>query len=115
MPVPHRGEVWLVEFEPQRGAEIRKTRPAVVISVPETEVLPLRIVVPLRERKPHHDLYSWLIRFKPSAKNGLKKESSADAAQVKSFSTDRFVKKMGFVTESELSAVLNAVGLCVGL
>jgi mRNA interferase MazF len=115
MPIPRRGEVWLVEFEPQRGAEIRKTRPAVVISVREVEILPLRIVVPLRERQPHHALYSWLIGFKPTAKNGLKKNSSADASQVKSFSTDRFVRKMGEVTESELAQVLDAVALCVGL
>ena len=28
---PKRGEVWLVDFEPTRGAEIKKTRPALVI------------------------------------------------------------------------------------
>jgi mRNA interferase MazF len=115
MPGPRRGEIWLVEFEPQRGVEIRKTRPAIVISVPEIEILPLRIVIPLRERKPHHEMYSWLVSFKPTAKNGLKKESSADTAQVKSFSTDRFIRRIGVVTESELTEVLNAVGLCIGL
>lgn len=115
MPTPRRGEIWVVEFEPQRGAEIHKTRPAIVISIPEIEVLPLRIVVPLRDRKPHHERYSWMVRFKPTGKNGLKKESSADTAQVKSFSTDRFIRKVGVLTESELAEVLNAVALCVGL
>ena len=115
MPKPRRGGVWLVEFEPQRGAEIRKTRPAIVISIPETEVLPLRIVVPLRDRKPHHALYSWLVPLRSTAKNGLRKESSADAAQLKSFSTDRFLRRLGVVTDTELTEVLNAVALCVGL
>ena len=37
MPSPEtwpmqRGEVWWVEFEPAIGSEIRKTRPAVIIS-----------------------------------------------------------------------------------
>ena len=27
-----RGEVWWVDFEPARGGEIRKTRPAVIVS-----------------------------------------------------------------------------------
>lgn len=27
-----RGEVWLVEFDPSIGSEIRKTRPAVIVS-----------------------------------------------------------------------------------
>ena len=30
--IPRRGEVFLVEFDPTRGHEIRKTRPAMVIS-----------------------------------------------------------------------------------
>ena len=29
---PRRGEVWDVDFDPPRNAEISKTRPAVVIS-----------------------------------------------------------------------------------
>ena len=36
-----RGEVGEVEFRPAVGAEIRKMRPAVVISVPEVGRLPL--------------------------------------------------------------------------
>src|SRR5436309_15382318 len=30
---PRRGEVWWVAFEPSIGGEIRKTRPAVVVSI----------------------------------------------------------------------------------
>ena len=33
-PTPRRGDVWLVNFDPTVGAEIRKVRPAVVVSVP---------------------------------------------------------------------------------
>ncbi|MYF98871.1 type II toxin-antitoxin system PemK/MazF family toxin [Candidatus Poribacteria bacterium] len=29
---PKRGEIWLVDLNPTRGAEIRKTRPIVVIN-----------------------------------------------------------------------------------
>src|SRR5215471_8503254 len=29
---PRRGEVWWVDFDPTRGSEIRKSRPAVVIT-----------------------------------------------------------------------------------
>ena len=31
-PSPHRGEVWLVAFDPSIGGEIQKTRPAVILS-----------------------------------------------------------------------------------
>ena len=51
-PTPKRGEVWLIDFDPTVGAEIRKVRPAVVLTVPGVGRLPLQIVVPLTEWKP---------------------------------------------------------------
>ncbi|MBA3671918.1 MAG: type II toxin-antitoxin system PemK/MazF family toxin [Gemmatimonadaceae bacterium] len=33
--VPRRGEVFLVELDPTRGCEIRKTRPCVIVSPDE--------------------------------------------------------------------------------
>ena len=35
MDKPIRGEIWEVNFNPSVGAEIQKTRPAVVMNVPE--------------------------------------------------------------------------------
>lgn len=43
-----RGDVWWVSFDPSRGGEIRKTRPAVVVSNnPANEALNRVIVIPL--------------------------------------------------------------------
>jgi mRNA interferase MazF len=41
---PQRGEVWLVNFDPTVGTEIRKIRPAVVISSDEIGILPIKLV-----------------------------------------------------------------------
>jgi len=43
----NRGEIWLVNLEPTLGAEIRKTRPVVVISSNAIGVLPIRLVAPI--------------------------------------------------------------------
>ena len=40
-PLPRRGEIWLVDFDPAVGAEIQKVRPAVVISLDAIGRLPL--------------------------------------------------------------------------
>jgi mRNA interferase MazF len=115
MMKPKRGEVWLVEFEPQRGTEIQKTRPAVVLSIKETEKIPIRIVVPVREHKPHHDQISFFTTLHPTRANGLSKVSSVDCTQVKSFALERFIKRLGTVSDTQLREVTEAVGLCIGL
>jgi mRNA interferase MazF len=40
--LPKRGEVWLVNLDPTVGAEIRKTRPAVVVSSDAVGILPVK-------------------------------------------------------------------------
>lgn len=72
---PERGEIWDVNFEPAIGAEIQKTRPAVVINVPESGRLPLRIVVPVTDWKPVFRRFFWFVHLLPSSENGLSKES----------------------------------------
>lgn len=51
VPIPKRGEVWLVNFDPALGSEIRKFRPALVVSVDTIGRLPLRLVVLITDWK----------------------------------------------------------------
>jgi mRNA interferase MazF len=48
---PQRGEIWLVNFDPTLGTEIRKIRPAVVISSNNIGVLPIKLVAPITDWK----------------------------------------------------------------
>src|SRR3954470_2457677 len=94
-PAPRRGEVWLVDFDPAVGAEIRKVRPAVVISLDAIGRLPLRMVVPVTDWKPAYASYPWFVELPASPANGLTKDSGADAFQTKSVSQARFVRRLG--------------------
>jgi mRNA interferase MazF len=114
-PNPQRGEIWLVEFEPQRGAEIGKTRPALVISVRSVGYLPLRMVVPITDWKPEFAMYSWFVPIRATRATGLTKPSGADGFQCKSFSLDRFHKKIGVAPTADVEQVVASVGLCIGL
>ena len=49
--LPKRGEIWLVNLDPTVGAEIQKTRPAIVISSDYIGKLPLKLVVPITIRE----------------------------------------------------------------
>ncbi|MGI9069315.1 MAG: type II toxin-antitoxin system PemK/MazF family toxin [Pyrinomonadaceae bacterium] len=46
-----KGDVWLINLDPTIGAEIKKTRPAVIVSEDAIGVLPLKVVVPVTDWK----------------------------------------------------------------
>lgn len=109
-----RGEIWLVNFDPSKGAEIRKTRPAVVMNVRSIGRLPLHIVVPITDWKPDYALFPWFVHLTPDTDNGLHKESGVDTFQVKSISADRFVRRLGSVADEQIRQIARSIALCVG-
>lgn len=113
-PVPNRGEIWWIRFDPSEGAEIGKTRPAVVVNVPSVGRLRLRIVVPITDWQPKWITVPWLVYLKKNQRNGLKKDSAADCFQVKSVSLNRFESWIGRLTEEEVEQISAGVSLCIG-
>lgn len=112
-PNPQRGEIWDVKFDPAVGAEIQKTRPAVVVSDNAIGKLPLRMVVPITGWEVGYCSYPWMVKLVPSTSNGLTKESGADAFQVKSVSISRFVRRRGYLLGSSMDDIASAIALCV--
>src|SRR5688572_22396459 len=112
--LPQRGEIWMVQFGPSVGAEIRKIRPAVVVSLNTVGRLPLRIVVPLTDWQAPFAHLPWFVHLPQSSTNGLTKDSGADAFQVKSVSESRFVRFLGLVTSAQMDDIASAVAMCVG-
>jgi mRNA interferase MazF len=115
VPAPKRGEVWLVDFDPAVGAEIRKVRPAVVVSMDTIGRLPLRLVVPVTDWKPPYAGIPWFVELPATTSNGLTKDSGADCFQTKSVSETRFVRPLGVVTAAQMDEIAAAIGLCVGV
>lgn len=112
---PKQGEVWLVNFDPSVGAEMKKLRPAVVVSDNAAGKLPLRIVVPVTDWKSRYGSSPWFTELNPTKGNGLSKQSGADGFSVKSVSLQRFSKKLGAVTADELQEIHYTIVFCLGL
>lgn len=104
-----KGEIWEINLSPTVGAEIRKKRPVVVINDDAIGILPLRVVVPVTEWKEHYQDAIWMVKIKPDNKNNLKKISALDVFQIRSVSTERFLKKTGSVAVEILDEVKTAV------
>lgn len=111
----HRGEIWLINLDPTIGAEIKKTRPAVIINVDEIGVLPLRVIVPITSWKERYSQAPWLVQIQPTVENALEKASAADAFQIRSLSNQRFVRRIGEVDSDMLSSILEAVKIVLGI
>ena len=111
---PARGEVWLVRFDPTVGQEMFKTRPAVVVNVPDVGIYDLCIVVPLTEWDSRYEDMIWMTLIPFTPENGLSKDSAADAFQVKSVSHLRFRAKLGVLTDEQVENIAAAIALCVG-
>ncbi len=112
-PRPRRGEVWTVRFDPSVGAEIRKVRPAVVVSRDSIGRLPLRIVVPITDWKDVYRSFPWFVFVPADLMNGLSKDSGADTFQLRSVSEARFLQQLGHVSEHQLDAIGHAIALCI--
>lgn len=108
-----RGELWLVSLDPTVGAEIRKTRPVVVVSSDAVGVLPIKLVAPLTEWKDYFERKIWLVKVSPDSKNGLAKPSAVDALQLRGVDKQRFVKKLGVVSPPVMNAIMTAVAAVI--
>ncbi len=109
----NRGEVWLVNLDPTIGQEVKKTRPAVVVSSNSIGKLPLKIVVPITDWNPPYAGYPWMIYLVPDKQNGLTKKSVADTFQVRSVDQARLVKKLGQLPELVMDEIAAGIAICV--
>jgi mRNA interferase MazF len=104
-----QGEIWLINLDPAVGAEIKKTRPAIIVNDNSLFKLPLKIIVPITEWKDRYEAAPWMIRLVPDNQNNLAKESAIDCFQIRSIAEERFVKKIGRITAKSLLNIKEAL------
>ncbi len=110
-----RGDIWLVDLGDTEGAEMEKTRPAVVMTADDVGVLPLRVVVPLTRWQESFEEAEWLIQVMPTQEDGLDALSAADTFQVRSLSEERFHKRLGRMSEAQFSRITQGLAYVLGL
>ena len=98
----NRFEVWLVNLDPTIGSEIRKTRPAVIVSPDELNVhLATVIVVPLTTGRS----YPFRVKTQVGGKDGV-----AAIDQIRTVDKKRLMKKIDVVPEKIGKRLLHSLG-----
>lgn len=110
---PKRGEIWLVDLNPTKGQEIQKTRPVVNISAEIFNPIPLRIVIPITSWQEKFSDRLFMVKIETSPENKLSRDSVGNVLQVRSISTERFIKQLGRVSDEVLQELLAGLVICV--
>ena len=112
-PLPRRGDIWWVNLDPTVGAEIKKTRPAVIVSSDAIGRLPLKVIAPITQWKGAFEGNIWHVRIDPDASNGLTKTGAIDALQVRGVDIRRLVSRMGRVSADIMEEIAAAIAAVV--
>lgn len=104
-----RGDIWVVKLDPTIGSEIRKLRPAVIISSDGIQDLLVKLIVPIRGWKPSDEKTYWCVPLEQSIRNGLVKKSTADVSQTRCVSVERLDTKIGVVSLEQIEDIVSAL------
>lgn len=111
---PKRGEVWLINFDPTIGAEIKKTRPSLILQNDiSNKFSPITIAAAITSRF-SEQLYPTEILIR-APEGGLKIDSVVLLNQIRSIDSARLVKRLGSLTESTMRRVNVSLQISLGL
>lgn len=111
---PRRGEIYLVNFDPTVGSEIKKTRPALIL---QNDIAnrhsPITIVAAITS-KYDATLYPTEVLIK-SPEGGLTKDAVVLLNQVRSIDKGRLIKRLGALKPQTMQHIDRALQISVGL
>lgn len=113
-----RGDIHLVDFEPARGAEVNKQRPAIVVSSDVGNAVAVRLgrgvvtVVPLTSNLTR--VLPFQVRL-PASRTGLRRDSKAQAEQIRAVAIERVGERIGLVPFALMADVEEAIRIHLDL
>lgn len=108
-----RGDIYLVDFEPSKGAEIKKKRPALIISCNEAnKYLRTVMVIPFSSKTDKVYPFEVFVKRKDS---GLDVDSKLKIPQMRAVDKERLTKYVGTLDNHLINEVENAIKLHLGM
>lgn len=113
-----RGEIRVVDFNPGRGSEARKRRPAVIVSNDGANAVAARlgrgVITVLPVTSNIRRIYPFQVRL-PASASGLRQDSKAQAEQIRSVAVERLGQPIGMVPAALMLQIDEALRLHLAL
>lgn len=102
-----RGSIWLVNFDPAVGTEIKKTRPALIISPTDFNLVRAKVtLLPISSTVVKaKQIAPVVVRAIASSENGLNNDSTIIAIEPSTFDKRRLIKFLGQLENSYFAEV----------
>lgn len=111
---PKRGQVYLVRFDPTEGAEIHKTRPALIVQNDLANRLsPITIVAAITSTIAGPTYRTRILVG--ASEGGLKSDSAVLLNQIRSVDKVRLQKRLGTLKPETMAKVDRGLGISLGL
>jgi mRNA interferase MazF len=109
------GEICYLNLDPTVGDEIKKRRPVVLLNGGHSRHLRLAIVGPITNWNTAWAGNPFFVRLEPTRQNGLTKASAIDCYQIGAVSHQRFLDKLGNITEADLDLANKSLALILDI
>ena len=114
--IPKRGEIYLVNFDPAIGAEIKKTRPALILQNDIANRYSSVTIVAAITSFSNKDGKTYPTEvFISGSEGGLDNDSVALLNQIRTIDKGRLVKKLGVLKDKTMAKIDKAVQISLGL
>ena len=111
---PRRGDIYLVDFDPTIGSEVKKTRPALVIQNDiANQHSPIAIVAAITSKFGDPPFPTEVAMA--MAESGLPQRSAAMLNQIRSVDRQRLIRRIGHANAGIMQAVDRAIQISLGL
>ena len=108
-----RGEIWLVDFDPALGHEMKKARPAVIIQNDKGNAYsPMTIIAPITSQN-IDNVYPFEVLL--NEMSGLEKTSKVLLSHIRAIDKMRLIKKISKVGDDDIGKINDALKLSLGL
>jgi mRNA interferase MazF len=107
MVYPKKGEIYLINFDPTIGHEVKKKRPAIILSNNiHNQYSPLVTVAPISSNT--KNIYPFEV-YIPGGKANLDNDSKIMIIQLRSLDKKRLIRKIGSVDDKQTNMRINNI------